>query len=412
MTAEMLRKEAEEFRQQMIADRRYLHAHPGTGFDIPDAVSYVKEELVKMGYEPEDCGRAGVVALAGGKKEGKVFLIRADMDALPLKEETDADFAATNGKMHACGHDMHTAMLLGAARLLKKHEDEIDGTVKLMFQPAEEIFEGSLDMIEDGVLENPSVDAALMIHVMAGMPFSAGTPIVSGPGVSAPAADYFEIKVTGHGCHGSMPDTGVDPIAAAAHILIAFQEITARELPMGEKAVLTFGTINAGTASNIIPDTVVMGGSLRTFDEETRSFIKERMTSIAEGIAQSFRAKAEVVFGSGCPPLVNDGALSNQTTSYVKELFGSDKVYSVADLAMADSGEKSSKAAGSEDFAYVSQKVPSIMVALAAGHPERGYVYPQHHCMVQFDEEALVYGALVYAYAAMRWLTDASDTVH
>ena len=119
MTAEMLRKEAEEFRQQMIADRRYLHAHPGTGFDIPDAVSYVKEELVKMGYEPEECGRAGVVALAGGKKEGKVFLIRADMDALPLKEETDADFAATNGKMHACGHDMHTDMLLGAARLLK-----------------------------------------------------------------------------------------------------------------------------------------------------------------------------------------------------------------------------------------------------------------------------------------------------
>ncbi|MDD6206947.1 MAG: M20 family metallopeptidase [Clostridiales bacterium] len=407
MLAETLLKEAEELHDTIVSDRRYLHRHPGTGFDISDAVSYVKQELVKMGYEPQDCGKAGVVALAGGKKEGKVFLLRADMDALPIKEEAEVEFAAENGKMHACGHDMHTAMLLGAARLLKKHEDEINGTVKLMFQPAEEIFEGSQDMIEAGVLNNPPVDAALMIHVMAGMPFPAGTPIVSAPGVSAPAADYFEIKVTGKGCHGSMPNTGVDPVTAAAHILIALQEIQARELPMGEKAVLTIGTMNAGTAPNVIPDCVTMGGSLRTFDEETRSYIKKRMEEIAEGIARSFRAQAEVVYGSGCPTLVNDSDLSASTLKYVKELLGDKKAYSVAELNAAAGGEKSSKTAGSEDFAHISHEVPSVMIALAAGHPEKGYIYPQHHCMVRFDEDALSNGCAVYAYTAMRWLEDA-----
>ena len=176
---------------------------------------------------------------------------------------------------------MHTSMLLGAARILKQHEDEIQGTIKLMFQPAEEIFEGSQDMIEAGVLKNPDVDAALMIHVMAGMPFEAGTVIVSAPGVSAPAADYFNIKVRGKGCHGSMPNTGVDPLNAAAHILIALEEISARELAMSDQAVLTIGTMNAGVAANVIPDTVDMGGSIRTFDQAPRAVSKQRGTDDA-----------------------------------------------------------------------------------------------------------------------------------
>lgn len=171
MKPEVLLAEAEQLNEIIVENRRYLHTHPGTGFDIEDTLEYVKKELEDMGYEPVRCGKAGLVALAGGKKEGKVFLIRGDMDALPITEEADVDFPSKNGKMHACGHDMHTAMMLGAARLLKKHEDEIKGTVKLMFQPAEEIFEGSNDMINAGLLDNPSVDAALMIHVMAGMPF-------------------------------------------------------------------------------------------------------------------------------------------------------------------------------------------------------------------------------------------------
>ena len=295
-------------------------------------------------------------------------------------------------------------MLLGAARLLKAHEDEIDGTVKLMFQPAEEIFEGSHDMVEAGLLENPKVDAALMIHVMAGMPFPAGTVIVSAPGVSAPAADYFEIKVQGKGCHGYMPNTGVDPLTAAAHILIALQEIHARELAMDDRAVLTIGTMNAGTASNVIPDAVVMGGSIRTFDEETRAFIKQRMAEIAGGTAKAFRAEASVTFGSGCPTLVNDKDLSLCCGKYMKELLGQGRAFSVAELSAMGGG--SSKSAGSEDFAYVSQEVPSVMLALAAGQPEKGYRYPQHHPMAKFDESVLPGGSAVYAYAALRWLEE------
>lgn len=406
MKPEVLQEEAQKLHEIIVSNRRYLHTHPETGFDLKETVSYVKKELEDMGYEPIECGKAGLIALAGGKKPGKVFLIRGDMDALPIKEEADVDFASDSGRMHACGHDMHTAMLLGAARLLKMHEDEIEGTIKLMFQPAEEIFEGSHDMIEAGVLKNPDVDAALMIHVMAGMPFEAGTVIVSAPGVSAPAADYFDIKVQGKGCHGSMPNAGVDPLNVAAHILIALQEINARELAMSEQAVLTIGTMNAGVAANVIPDTVNMGGSIRTFDEETRAFIKERMVEISEGIAKSFRAEAEVTFGSGCPTLVNDKDLSVCAEKYVKELLGQRKAFSVAQLNAMSGDSKSSKSAGSEDFAYVSQEVPSIMLALAAGQPDKGYCYPQHHPMVKFDESALAGGSAVYAYTALRWLEE------
>lgn len=406
MKAEQLLQEATELKETIISNRRYLHTHPGTGFDIKDTLSYVKSELEDMGYEPVGCGKAGLIALAGGKKNGKVFLIRCDMDALPIKEEADVDFPSENGCMHACGHDMHTAMMLGAARLLKKHEDEIEGTIKLMFQPAEEIFEGSSDMIDSGLLKNPDVDAALMIHVMAGMPFSVGTVVVSSPGVSAPAADYFEITVQGKGCHGSMPNTGIDPLTAAAHILIALQEIQSRELAMSDRAVLTIGTMNAGTAANVIPDTVVMGGSIRTFDENTRTFIKNRITEISEGIAKSFRADAKVTFGGGCPTLVNDKDLSICAEQYVKELLGKQQAFSVAELNAMSENQNSSKSAGSEDFAYVSQEVPSIMLALAAGQPEKGYKYPQHHPMVKFDEAALTNGSAVYAYTAMRWLEE------
>ena len=405
MKPEILLSEAESISEIIVNQRRTLHQMPGTEFDIGETLAYVKKELEDMGYAPEQCGRAGLVALAGGKKPGKVFLLRADMDGLPIREEADLDFASKNGRMHACGHDMHTAMLLGAARLLKQHEDEIEGTIKLMFQPAEEVFEGSRDMIEAGLLENPRVDAALMIHVMANMPFPAGTVVVSAPGVSAPAADYFDIKVQGKGCHGSMPNTGVDPLTAAAHILISLQEIHARELAMGEKAVLTFGTMNAGTASNVIPDTVTMGGTLRTFDEESRTYIKNRMSEIAQGVAQAFRAEAEVIFGSGCPTLVNNRDMSLSCEKYVKELLGPGKAFSVTELN-AMGGGSSSKTAGSEDFAYVSQQVPSVMLALASGQPDKGYCYPQHHPMVKFDEKALPGGSAVYAYTALRWLEE------
>lgn len=401
MTKEQILREAKALQEEIKSHRLWLHTHAETGFDLTETKPYVKSALMKMGYTVQECGKAGLVTTVG-KPGGKVLLLRADMDALPIAEEADVEFACQNGRMHACGHDMHTAMLLGAAKILKAHESELDGMVKLMFQPAEEIFEGSKDMIASGVLENPRPDAALMIHVAAGMPLPAGTVVVSAPGVSAPAADYFTIRVHGKGCHGSAPQNGIDPLTAAAHILIALQEIHARELSASDEAVLTIGTFHAGEAGNVIPDTAAMGGTIRTYDEKTRAYLKERITAIAQNVAEAFRAGAEVSFGSGCPTLVNDKGLSETVTGYLKDLLGANRAFTTAEL----SGGKPARGGGSEDFAYVSHEVPSLMLALAAGEPSKGYVYPQHHPKVKFDESVLSTGAAVFVDCALQYLRE------
>ena len=408
MNSQQIKQSAEKYTQQIIGYRRHLHSHPETGFDLDNTREYVKTQLINMGYQPQECGKCGLVAIAGGKKPGKTFLIRADMDALPIEEQSGEDFCpAEKGRMHACGHDMHTAMLLGAAHLLKEYEDEICGTVKLMFQPAEEVLEGADDMIKAGVLENPKVDAALMIHIAMGMPFKTGTVIVCDGGVSAPAADYFEIEVQGKGCHGAMPQLGVDPVTIAAHIITALQEIHARELAMSDEAALTIGTVHAGVANNVIPDKAVIGGTMRAYDDEVRATIKTRMAEISSAIATAFRGTAEVKFTSGCPTLTNNHALSDCVSRYCKELLGNDMAFSAGELAkMSGPDAKATKATGSEDFSYVSHEVPSVMLAAAAGSTADGYSYPLHHPMVRFDETALTYGACVYAYNAMRWLEE------
>ena len=398
MMKEQLLQEANNMEAEIIANRRWLHSHAETGFDLTETTPYVKAALEEMGYSVAECGKAGLVTTVG--QGAPVFLLRADMDALPITEEADIPFPSENGSMHACGHDMHTAMLLGAAKLLKAHEAELSGTVKLMFQPAEEIFEGGKDMIEQGVLEDPKPDAAMMIHVTAGLPIPAGTVIVSASGVTAPAADYFTIRVQGKGCHGSAPQDGVDALSAAAHILIALQEIHARELSPSEEAVLTIGKFNGGTAENVIADSAVLGGTIRTYDEKTRAYLKERMVQIAEGVAIAFRATAEVTFGSGCPTLVNDPALCKDVYGYLKDLLGP---YGALDAAALNGG-KPARGGGSEDFAYVSQQVPALMLALAAGEPAKGYQFPQHHPKVKFDESILATGSAVFAYSAMRYL--------
>lgn len=401
MNAKTILDEVKQLKDEIIQNRRYLHLHPGIGFDIKETIQYVEKKLTEMNYEVHHCGKAGLYVMVGTGKP--TFLIRGDMDALPIKEESGLDFASTNGYMHACGHDMHTAMMLGAAKILKQHESELKGTVKLMFQPAEEIFEGSKDMIDHGILED--VDQAMMMHVMANFPLPEGSVVVSAPGVSAPAADYFEIEIQGKGCHGSMPNMGVDPINIAAHVIVALQEINARELSLSNDAVVTIGSIHAGKAQNAIADMAKLGGTIRTYDEQTRTFIKQRMQEIVSGVAQTFRGEGKVIFGSGCPTLVNDEQLSLDTTKYAEELLGKEKAWSVAKLQEMTKSP-ASKSTGSEDFAYVSQEVPSIMVALAAGMPDKGYGYPQHHPRVKFDEEALVNGCALYAYTPMRWLEE------
>ncbi len=389
--------EAKEIEKEIIENRRYLHKNAEVGFELPKTVGFVKDGLEELGCKVTSCGKCGLVTTIG-KGSGKTFLLRADMDALPINEEADMDFACETGNMHACGHDFHTAMLMGAAKLLKKHENEINGNIKLMFQPAEEILSGAKNMIENGVLENPRVDAALMIHVMAGLPLKTGTVIVA-KGVSAPAADYFTINIQGKGCHGSTPQQGVDSLTIGAHTLIALQEISARELGVSDEATLTIGKMKGGTTGNVIADKVTMEGTLRAYDEEIRGFIKKRVSEITEGVANTFRGKGVAHFGNGCPPLKNDGKLSEEIEEYLTSSLGKEIVLNTEKM-----GGRTNKSGGSEDFSYISQQVPTLMLALASGNSEEGYKYPQHHPKVMFDEKVLPIGSAVLAHSAFEWL--------
>lgn len=390
-------KEAKEIENEILQNQRYLHKNAEVGFELAETTKYVKKQLEKIGCEVTPCGKNGIVSVIGNGK-GKTFLLRADMDALPVKEEADIEWACKTENMHACGHDFHTAMLLGTARLLKKHEKEINGTVKLMLQPAEEILSGAKNMIENGVLKNPKPDCALMLHVMAGLPLKTGTVIVAN-GVSAPAADYFTINIQGKGCHGSTPQQGVDALTIAAHILIALQEINARELGVSEEATLTIGKINGGTTGNVIADKAVLEGTLRAYDEGVRDHIKKRVSEITQGVADTFRGKGIADFGNGCPPLKNNGKLSEEIEGYLIDAFGEEWVLNTEKM-----GGRTDKSGGSEDFSYISQQIPSVMLALAAGNSEEGYIYPQHHPKVKFDERVLPIGSAVLAHSAFRWL--------
>ena len=402
MQAEKLLAEAEALQPQLQKWRRTIHRSPEIGFDLPKTRALVKQALTEMGYQPQDCGKAGILALAGGKRPGKTILLRGDMDALPIFEESGEVFASeVPGRMHGCGHDMHTAMMLGAARLLKAHEDELEGTVKLEFQPAEEIFQGSPDMLAHGLLEAPHVDAAVMFHVLGGMPLSLGEVLVPGGGITMASCEQYHIVVHGKGGHGSMPENCIDPITAAAHIHIALQEINARELSQNDFGVLTTGRFAAGAASNVIPDTAEMWGTIRTTDPENKSgaLIKQRMTEIAQGVAAAFRCTAEVTFSDFCPCMVVDETLSKDAFGYLSEMLGQ----GVMDMTALTGGKPGG---GSEDFAFVSHEVPTVSLFLACGGPAQGCRYSQHHPKVRFDDSVLYKGSAAYGYVAMRWLAE------
>ncbi|MCH5344898.1 MAG: amidohydrolase [Acetatifactor sp.] len=400
-TSELLAR-AEALQSQLVEIRHDLHRHPELGFDLPYTKALVKRVLEEMGYCPEECGKCGLVVLVGGKNPGRTIMLRGDMDALPVGEEADVDYASEyEGKMHGCGHDMHTTMLLGAARILKEHEDEIQGTIKLVFQPAEEIFQGSEDMIASGVLENPKVDAAVMLHVVAGMPMPAGMIMVPGGGISMASCEQYHITVKGKGGHGSMPHVSIDPITAAAHIHLALQEINSREIDGNEFGVFTTGKLQAGDASNVIPDTAQMWGTIRTHDPEGKISrqIKQRMTEISKGVGSALRCEVEVEFYDFCPSMVVDEALAGDALKYMTELLQKGAM----DMTPVTGGKPGG---GSEDFAFVSHKVPTVGMFITAGNSEEGYLYGQHNPKVKFDDEALHYGSAAYAYMALRWLEE------
>ena len=382
-------KRALELNDETIKNRRYFHMNAEAGLHMPMACVYVMDKLTEYGLVPSRCGE-GVTATVGNG--GKVLLLRADMDALPMPEESGLPFACPTGKeAHACGHDFHTSALLGAAKLLKAHESELKGQVKLMFQPAEEIMDGANDMIAAGILENPHVDAAMAMHVLHDNLGKAGYTRGTGCGSS----DVFTIKVKGVGGHGAAPHLNVDPINVACHIQLALQTINSREINPNELIVLTICSIHGGTAANIMPDEAVMQGTIRTMNMDVKAFARQRLIDICEGVCKTFRAECEIDFiGDGIPPMYNDDQLLTDTIRYIDDLLGESTAQPIERMT------------GSEDFSALSVKVPSVLYWFGTGSTEEGYNYGVHDCRVTFNEEAIHRMAAVYTECAMRWLEE------
>ena len=394
MELRTLLQEAEVMQPEILADRRALHRNPETGAELPETAAYVKRRLEALGYAPRMLA-GGVAAEITGEKTGRCILLRADMDALRIREETALDFRSENGNMHACGHDLHAAMLLGAAGLLQKHRQELAGTVRLVFQPDEEGFTGAKAMLAAGVLrEAPQPQAAVALHVHSGTPSGL---VLCGRGTFMAGCTIFRVTAEGTGCHGAMPETGIDPINIAAHIYLALQELTARELAAEVPAVVTVGRFRGGEAPNIIPGTCVLEGTIRTFDREVTARLMARIGEIAENTARAFRGSARVEELASAPPLKNDPALMNCMADWAEELVGSQRVYRMDKGGM-----------GSEDFASYTYEVPSAYLLLGAGTAaeDSRFGKPMHNPQVVFNEKILPEGAALYAMAALRWLAE------
>lgn len=392
-----LLEEAKKIQEELVACRRKIHQYPEIGEHLPQTKKFVREKLVQMGYQPQEFGDSGLAALAGDPEFGRCILLRADMDALPMREETELPFRSENGNMHACGHDMHTAMLLGAASLLKSHESELPGCVKLMFQPAEETFTGAAMMIREGILENPKVDAAVTMHGDGMSEYDTGKMTMITEGVAMASCDSYRIEIEGVGTHGAFPNQGVDPIMAGMNIYNALQEIITREIKASDVAVLTQGTFHAGTAANIIPDTAYMEGTLRTFDKEIRKYIRQRVEEITMSVAAAFRAEARCIWNGGCQPLYNDPEVFEDVSGYIRELLGQEGMVIEGEEAVPFS---------SEDFSNILDLVPGIQMFLVTGSMKEGADVPMHNPKIVFDESVMYIGAAVLAYVASRWLEE------
>lgn len=378
-------------KDQLIQNRRYLHQNAEAGLSLPKTKAFIMEKLRESGIEPNDCGE-GVSALIG--KGCKTILLRADMDALPMAEESGLPFACPTDSAHTCGHDLHAAMLLTAAKLLKEDESQLKGTVKLMFQTAEETFEGSQNMIAHGILQDPVPDAALALHVSSGKD-GVGIYRYNDSGTAMFSVDGFRITVHGRGSHGAYPQYAIDPINIGVHIHLALQELIARECDPTKSCVLTVGEFSAGSAPNIIPDTARLQGTIRTDHPESRAHLVRRLRETAQSVAAVYGGRAEVEMISACPPLICDTAVTQDTARYIEEL-------PVPHLH----GENGLVASASEDFAFIAEKIPSAFMYLSAGFADSRGDYSAHNPKVQFNEDVLPFGAACYAHCARRWLEE------
>jgi len=384
-------QEARELFPYMQSLRRDFHRHPELGFQEVRTAGIVARELLEMGLEVQTgVAGTGVVALLRGKRPGRVVLARADMDALPINEESGAAYASqTPGVMHACGHDGHTAILLSVARLLQAHRDELAGTVKFVFQPAEEGMGGAVRMIEDGVLENPPVEAALALHLWNERPLGwLGIP--HGPALAG--AEIFKIKVRGKGGHGAAPHRSMDPILAASQMVVALQSIVARNIEPLKAAVVSVCTIHGGEAFNVIPQEVELSGTIRTFEPEVHEKVLERFEVIVYGLAETLGCQAELDLKRVAPAVINHADLAARWQALARQMFPEAEVDGNNYVSM-----------GSEDMAFFFERVPGCFAFVGSANHAKGLDAGHHHPRFDFDEEALPRAAALLAAAVFEF---------
>jgi amidohydrolase len=378
--------------ERIIELRREFHQHPELAFREFNTARKVEKILRDLGVETKMLvNGTGVRGFLQGRKAGKTIALRADIDALPIQEEAEVPYRSTNpGVMHACGHDAHTAMLLGAATLLAEQRKEFDGNVVFLFQPAEEIGEGARKMVEEGALDG--VDSILGIHVSSS--FDSGTfHYRCGPTMAA--GDFFEVKITGKGGHGGMPHNAVDPIAIAANAINALQTIVSREIDPTESAVVSICKIEGGGgAYNIIPDSVTFGGTIRSLNPEVRAYLPKRMNEILDGVVRAMRGRYDFNLMEKFPVTINDHRMTTFVAKVATNLMGKESVFEMKPVM------------GSEDFSYYLQKIPGAFVYLGVKNMEKGLLYPHHHPRFDVDEEVLPTGTAIHVAVALDYLNE------
>ncbi|MDP4110069.1 MAG: M20 family metallopeptidase [Bacillota bacterium] len=387
---------ASKLSDQIISWRRELHKIPEVGLLLPKTAGYVTEVLKGLGIPyvtyPSYSGLAAIIEGKKAKPQCKTVALRADMDALPIKELTDVPFKSDNGNMHACGHDAHTAMLLGAAKLLSEMKDELTGNVKLIFEPGEETTGGALPMIEDGVLDNPKVGLILGQHAGYLAPGLPKGHFGFYPGDFMASCDSFVITVRGKGCHGAAPAEGVDPVVISAAIITALQTLVSREINGTDSAVLTIGAIHGGEVYNIIPETVEMRGAFRCLSEEMRAYFEKRVNEICKGISETMRASCTFDFEPGFPVTTNDPTVTEFVMKIAERMFGENRIHLIKKPLM-----------GSEDMSYFLNKCPGcywVLSNLADGSE----MYSNHSPYFKLDESCLHTGTALMVEAAVEWL--------
>lgn len=391
--AEKVRNLAQQDHEEIRAIRQHLHANPELSFQEFETAKFVENKLRSFGLKPQTgiAGTGITVLIQGVNPDKKTFALRADMDALPIQEKNEVFYKSTKpGIMHACGHDVHTSSLLGAAKILSQLRNEFEGTIKLVFQPGEELLPGGASlMIKEGVLKNPEVSAIVGQHVMPLIPVG---KVGFREGMYMASTDELYVTVKGKGGHGAMPEQNIDPVLISAHIIVALQQIVSRNASPKTPCVLSFGKVEAKGATNIIPDEVKMEGTFRTMNEAWRTDAHQKMKKMAEGIAESMGGSCDFRIEKGYPFLENNPELTAKAKAWAEEYLGKENVIDL-DLWMA-----------AEDFAYYSQEIDACFYRLGTRNESRGITSSVHTPTFDIDEDALPIGAGLLAYIAINYL--------